>query len=243
MRSLIILVSTLALAGCNMAAEAQSGDIAPASGEGNRRSYQVGSFNAVALGGHHNVIVTVGPAPSVRAEGDPDELDRLEIRIKEGRLHIGQKKERNWSFGSRPPVTVHVTVPTLAKASVGGSGEIRIDKVEGDSFEASIGGSGEIDVAALQVRNAAFSVGGSGTVRAVGRADAADVSIAGSGEVDTAGLEARNAQIKVAGSGDARLRALETAQVSIAGSGDVTVSGPAKCTLKKAGSGDLHCGG
>ena len=35
-----------------------------------QRSFQVGQFQAVSLEGSHDVVVTVGGAPSVRAEGD-----------------------------------------------------------------------------------------------------------------------------------------------------------------------------
>lgn len=242
MRSFAIFVSTLALAGCNISAEARSGDVAPASGAGNQRSYQVGQFNAVSLGGHHDVTVQVGPSPSVRAEGDSDELDKLEIRMSDGGIHIGQK-ERNWSFGKSRPLKVFVTVPALAKASIGGSGRMQIDRVQGESFQGSIGGSGNMMIGTLQVRDAGFSIGGSGTIKAAGRAETANLRVAGSGDADISGVEVRTAEIKVAGSGDARVRATEAAKVSIAGSGDVTVTGPAKCTVKKAGSGKLRCGG
>jgi len=242
MRSMIILASTAALAACNMSAEAHSGDTLAASGAGNQRTYQVSGFDGVSLGGHHNVIVKVGQGHSVRAEGDSEELDRLELRIKEGRLHIGQKKQNGWSFGHRPAVTVHVTVPALAKASVGGSGTIQVDQVQGRSFEASVGGSGDINIGSLRVQDAAFSVAGSGTIKAAGAAANARMKIAGSGDIDAAAFEARSAEVKIAGSGDARLRATETANVSIAGSGDVTVDGPAKCSVRKAGSGSLNCG-
>src|SRR3546814_8733155 len=70
------------------------------------------------------------------------------------------KKDRGWfgSSGSRRPVTVYVTTPILAGAAIGGSGDMRIDAVEGGSFSASIGGSGDMDIASLRVRSADFSI-------------------------------------------------------------------------------------
>lgn len=243
MRAAVILLSTIALAACNMVADAQEGDAAPASVQGTQRTYQVGSFDSVSLGGHHNVVVQVGPAASVRAEGSAEDLERLEIRVKDGDLHIGTRKGK-WgvNFNSRhDPVTVYVTTPALAAAAIGGSGDMRIDKVEGGEFSASIGGSGDIDVASLKVKQASFAIAGSGTIRAAGTAGATDISVAGSGDVDVAGLESREASVSIVGSGDVRARAMETASVSIMGSGDVAMSGTAKCSISKMGSGDVRC--
>ena len=245
MRAALILVPALALAACNIVADAQEGAGDQAQGETTQRDYQVGAFDSVSLGGHHNVVVQVGPAVSVRAQGSAAELDRLEIEVRDGDLHIGTKKGEKWSIGfnrDRPPVTIYVTTPSLAAASIGGSGDMKIDKVEGDGFSAAIGGSGDMQIASLRVGTADFSIAGSGGIRAAGTAQRTDVSIAGSGDVSLAELESRSASVSIVGSGDVSARAMETADVSIMGSGDVAISGPAKCTISKMGSGDVRCG-
>ena len=245
MRAALILASALALGACNMAADAQGGDEPAGSREMAQRSYQVGDFNAVALGGHHNVVVTVGPAVSVRAEGEVRELDRLEIKVEDGSLEIGTKRDKRWKHGWRnsKPVTVYVTVPALRAAAIGGSGDMRIDRVEGDRFEAAIGGSGNMDIAQMRVGEAGFSIAGSGNIQAVGSAGKSDVSIAGSGDVNVSAVESRTTSVSIVGSGDVSARAMETANVSIMGSGDVSISGPAKCSVSKMGSGDVRCEG
>lgn len=237
MRTGLILASTLALGACSIATDAH--------GETVKRGYEVGAFDAVSLGGHHNVVVTVGPKASVRAEGDSEEIEKLEIRVENGDLHIGQKKRKGWnmSFGSHgKPVTVYVTTPSLKAAAIGGSGDMRIDKVQGAAFEASIGGSGDMDIASLKVESASFSVAGSGGIKAAGSASATDVSIAGSGDVDLSGVKSRAASVSIVGSGDVRAHAAESASVSIMGSGNVAISGGAKCKVSKMGSGDVSCG-
>ncbi|HET9428786.1 MAG TPA: head GIN domain-containing protein [Allosphingosinicella sp.] len=240
MRSAIALVSAIILTACN-AADAQKGESAEASGAGTERSFQVGSFDSVALGGHHNVVVTVGGAPSVRAEGDERELADLEISTRGSELRIGTKDHTGWR-GRRHAVTVYVTLPALTKASIGGSGDMRIDNVQGSRFEAAIGGSGNIEIASLRVQDGRFAVAGSGNIRASGgQAQSTDISIAGSGDIDLGGVESRNAEVSVVGSGDVRLRASEAASVTVMGSGDVNVAGPARCSVRKMGSGDVHC--
>lgn len=211
-----------------------------------QRDFQVaGPFDRIALAGSPDVVVTVGGAPSVRAEGDADTLDRLEITSDGGQLHIGLRNSSGGWFrwGHHRGVTVHVTVPALAAASITGSGDMRIDRVQGPRFAGAVTGSGDMNVGAVAVGEASFSVTGSGDITAAGRAQRASAAVTGSGDVRLGGLEAANATLSVMGSGDIGIRATETAAVELRGSGDITVAGPAHCTISKSGSGDVRCGG
>ena len=238
-----ILLSNLALVACNMSADAQEADRGDrGGGPVTQRSFDLAGFDAVGLAGSPNVLVTVGGAHSVRAEGDAETLDRLELRVEDGTLKIGTKKG-SWSVGwtNRARTIIHVTVPALRGVSVAGSGDIRVDRVQGEAFEASVAGSGDIELAQLQVGSANFSVAGSGNIKARGTAQQASASVAGSGDIDAGALQSRTATASVMGSGDVRLAATETANISIMGSGDVYVSGPARCSINKRGSGEVHC--
>jgi hypothetical protein len=233
-----ILIPVLALGACSM------GDASEGSGQKGRRDFPVGAFDKISLTGSSNVVVTVGGAPSVRAEGDTALLEKLEIKVENGVLRIGYKKG-NWSFGwgkDHGPVTVHVSAPSLTGAEVAGSGGMKIDKVAGGDFAGEIAGSGEIELASLSARNASFSIAGSGGVTARGTAETADFDITGSGDVRAAGLQVKRAKVSIAGSGNVEARAVETASIDIMGSGDVVITGGAKCSVNKMGAGDVRCG-
>lgn len=243
MRIAAALVTALVLAACNVVADAQENG-RESSGRVGQRSFDVGGFDGVAMGGAYDVVIEVGPAHLVRAEGDEDELARMEVKVEDGDLHIGRKKGERWSVGwrrHRHPVTVYVTTPALRSASIGGAGDMRIDKVEGRKFQASIGGAGDMRIGSIRVDQASFSIAGSGGITAVGSAGSTEISIAGSGDMHLDGLESRTADISIVGSGDVRARALETADISIMGSGDVSLGGGAKCNVTKMGSGDVRC--
>lgn len=244
MRLAAILMSTLAIAACNMGANAQERGGVGDGGPVTQRSYQLSGFDAVGSGGSQEVIVTVGGAHSVRAEGPTEALDRLEIKVEDGTLKIGNKKSSNWNVGwnrDRPKTIVYVTLPAIRSVAVAGSGDMRVDRVQGDSFQSSIAGSGDIEIGQVQVAQAKFSVAGSGNIKAAGTAQTSSVSIAGSGDVDLGGLQVRTASASVAGSGDIRIHASDTADISIVGSGDVEVGGSAKCNVSRRGSGEVRC--
>jgi hypothetical protein len=233
MRSILVL--PFLLAACNASSEAET----PSSMPG-QRSFGVRDFNAVALGGRHNVVVREGKAYEVRAEGPEEVLEDLEIEVRGHTLRI-EERHRRWGRGERGTATIFVTAPAIEAASIGGSGDISIDKVSGSRFAASIGGSGDIAVGEMRVEDATFSIAGSGKLTVAGRADSVKLSIAGSGDIDAVQLASRTAHVSVAGSGDAALRASEAARVSLVGSGDVTIHGNPKCSVSRFGSGNVHC--
>src|SRR3954471_11373221 len=168
------------------------------------QNFPVGAFSKVALGGSANVVVAVGGAPSFRAEGDAERIGRMEIRVDGDTLEIGSKRHgfSGWNH-ENGKVTVYVTVPSLAAASIGGSGDMNIDRVQGGAFSASIGGSGDMRIGQLQASTTDFSIAGSGGITAAGKAQGAQLAIAGSGDLDLAGLEVRTADVSVMGSGNA----------------------------------------
>jgi hypothetical protein len=239
MRHALWLIPGLALAGaCSVSAGSpEHGDTRPG-----QRDFQVGTFQSVELAGSPDVTVTVGGAPSVRAEGPQNALDRLDIRVENGALKIGTRRDgffsRDHDLGR---VTIHVTAPALNAASITGSGDMHIDHAEAATFAASIGGSGDMDIGALRAREATFSIAGSGNIRAGGSADRSRISIAGSGDARLDRFQTGDAEVSIVGSGGTRLRASGSVSGSIMGSGDVAVSGTTRCTVSKMGSGDLRC--
>jgi hypothetical protein len=240
----LAIIGTL-LAACACTSANGNGDRQGATAEpgaSGQRAFEVGAFQSVELAGPHDVVVTVGGAPSVRAEGDAEAIERLHIRVEDGELKVGTRRD-SWFSGARHGrATVYVTAPSLTGVSVAGSGGMRVDRIQAETFDASIAGSGNLDIAALQARRAEFSIAGSGNITAAGTAEQAEVDIAGSGNARLDSLQARRAEVSIAGSGDINLQASEAVEGSIMGAGNVNVRGTARCSVTKMGSGEARCG-
>ena len=204
------------------------------------RVYELADFDAIRLSGSHDVFVKTGATVSVRAEGAEKALDALDVAVSDGTLSIGSRRSGIFGVRRGGAVAVHVTVPGLRRASIAGSGEIRVDKVQGSSFEAAIAGSGDIRIDDMDVEDARFSIAGSGDVKACGRAQTAGMKIAGSGDGDLSQLLVEDAEIAIRGSGDVHAHATGSARVSIRGAGDVKLAGGATCTIDQAGSGRVQ---
>lgn len=240
-----MIVAALPLAACGAVLGSANGEeaAAQASGTATSRSYQMSGFDGVSLRGPDSVDVHVGPGFAIRADGPSEELDQLELTIKDGKLRIGRKTQRRWFGGGGHHKALHLTVslPRLQAADIAGSGTMNIDRVQG-AFSGSIAGSGDLNVTDLRGPSADLSIAGSGDMRLSGSVDRLKASIAGSGDVDGRGLHARSADVSIMGSGNLLGQVDGPATISIMGSGDVTLGKGAQCSVNRMGSGSAHCG-
>ncbi|MBB6504776.1 hypothetical protein F4693_001753 [Sphingomonas endophytica] len=238
MRSMI-LAALLPLVACGNNANIDGQEV-PAQGAGATRTYDVRDFSTVKLAGSDDVDVRVGGSFSVRAEGDPQVLDRITVTRDGDRLTISRRRSSSWQRGK---ARVFVTLPRLTAASLDGSGDLAIDQVRGGGFDARLAGSGNLRIAQVAADSLALSLAGSGNIATSGQTGQLSLNLAGSGNVDATALVAREAAIKSAGSGSIRATVRGPATVSLVGSGDVDLGGGARCTVRKAGSGTVRCGG
>lgn len=218
------------------------GGLAAAQGEG-QRQFAVGSFDEIAANGPHRVVVNVGERGAVRAHGTAATLDKMEVVVVGGQLHIRPKKEyrRNFSWRGLPPATFYVTAPTLEGVSLAGSGDMTVDRVRARRFHASVAGSGGLDIGTVDAPETSFSIAGSGTVTVGGRTSVTEISLAGSGNLRGRGFVSKTASVSIAGSGDAEFSATESARISIVGSGGARIRGTGNCTVSRIGSGQARC--
>ena len=237
------LLAAVPLAACSFHSDDSDRPGVAGSGSGTTRTFAVADFTGLALRGSDDVDVRVGTGFSVRAEGPSKELDKLRIERVGDTLRIGRKNQSGFNWGNNDDdVKVFVTMPMVNAAAIAGSGDMTIDRVEGQRFDGDTAGSGNLTVSALAVRTAKLAIAGSGNMTLKGSADRLDISIAGSGDVDASGVKATGASVSVAGSGGVRADVTGTASVSVMGSGDVDLGKGAKCSTTKMGSGTVTCG-
>ena len=79
------------------------------------RSYRVGSFDTVASIGPNVVIVHLGGAPAVTAQGPAETLDKMEVVVENGDLQIRPRREfrDHFDWHGVKPATFTVTAPRL----------------------------------------------------------------------------------------------------------------------------------
>jgi hypothetical protein len=239
MRALFVTLSALAMTACGPLVENGGGRSGLSNGQA-LSELELEEFDSVSLRGPDNVVVEHGDAFDIRIEGDDDIVALIEFEIHDGTLQIARKRRSGFSVRSNS-ATVHITMPAINSASLRGSGDMQIDRAEGEEFEASVAGSGSITIAALETVRAGLDIAGSGNISAAGTVADIDIDIAGSGDVEGADLRVERAEVGIRGSGNVEIFATEEVSGRMVGSGDVRVRGGAQCTARSVGSGSLNC--
>lgn len=177
----------------------------------------VGDFRAISSTGSGDVVVRIGPRPSLSVTAESNILPLLVTEVRGDRLEL---KSRG-SYRTRHSPRYTITVPDLRALEIVGSGDGRIEGLANREFRASISGSGNIV--------------------ASGRTGSLSLNIAGSGDADTRALQAGRVAVSIAGSGDARVRTNGPLTGSIAGSGNIRYAGrPTVVQVTRAGSGTIR---
>lgn len=177
-------------------------------------------FDGVANGIAADIVVTKGDNFKVEYEGDEKLLENLIVEVKNGSLNLRNKKEFGWNYSKNGKTVFYVTMPSLKKVALGGSGDFRSN---GDFKEDKI----------------EIALGGSGDVKLSGFARKQDIAIGGSGDVDLSNMTGESAEVAIGGSGNVRVNVSEKLNVAIAGSGDVKYKGNPSVKQSVVGSGDV----
>lgn len=205
--------------------------------------------SAITLMGPDQVIVTQGEDFSVTIDGKSADAGALRFLLNEGMLSISRSREKSdaddeSTGGKNKPAIVQVTVPSLEKITLAGSGEFICDGLtdwDEDEAQVIITGSGKAQISGLSGGALNVAIAGSGTCQAQGSVDSLNLNIAGSGHADLAELKAGEANVSIAGSGKATFASDGEVSAHIMGSGQVNVRGNARCTVQSFGSGSLVC--
>ncbi len=209
----VVVPLGLALAGCTTWGVTHEG-----SGRVSSAPREVPSFDAVHVRGSAELAASVGPAQSLEISWDDNLHEHVRTDVEGTTLVISLDPG---SYSSKQPLRVRVSTPKLAQLEIHGSGDARVEGLDGAGFRASVHGSGSIE--------------------ALGRCAASELAIHGSGNADFHALEASTAKVEIHGSGDVKVYAAKELDVSVHGSGDVLVYGePAVLNKVVAGSGSVR---
>jgi hypothetical protein len=207
------------------------------------RAFPVTGFSRIQSNVPFDVHVHTGAAPSVRAQGPQEALDRLIVEVVNGELVIRSKAGSWWSGWNwhHEKALIEVSGPMLNAATLSGPGNLTIDLIRARTFNATLRGPGDLMIDAIETGDATFTLEGPGDLSVKGRAATAHVTLRGPGDVRASGLTVRDATVSLSGPGDIALGATGVVSGTLSGPGDISIHGGARCEISKHGPGDVSC--
>ncbi|WP_066629617.1 head GIN domain-containing protein [Labilibacter marinus] len=220
------------------------------------KELDVMEFDSFELDGSFDVEVHYGEEQKVVAVGQENIIDRLNTWVDNDHWNI-QLENGNYRHFS---LKVIITIPSLRRAIVDGSGDIRIESalfadktsliVEGsgnmdvvadvdasDELLLIIDGSGNISASHIETTKLDTRIEGSGNISLAGEVDTQSIVIDGSGNYKAFDLTSDTCNVRVEGSGNVQVTVGDRLNVNIEGSGDVHYKGDAITDINIDGSG------
>lgn len=175
------------------------------------QSYDFSGFTVIDASAGVDVEVTVGGSYSVRAEGEPEALERLKIERDGDALEIGRTHDRAFfSPGRKWKVTVYVTMPELNGVDASSGADVVASGIDAGDFSASVSSGADATLS-----------GSCATIRADGSSGA---------DLNARDLECENAIADVSSGADLTLYASQSLEADASSGGDITVYGSPKNT-------------
>ncbi len=208
-------------------------------GEGPKvtKTLEVADFTGFTIGVGGDVYLKQGSKQSVTIEAQQNIIDNILTNVENKEWKIKFEK----SVRNHDGIKIYITIPTLTKAYVSGSGDIKGEtKFTGlENLVVGISGSGDVSME-VEAKAIESKISGSGNIRLSGSADSNNINISGSGDILAENLNTKKCTVRVSGSGDCKVSADETLDVQVSGSGDVYYKGSPKVKAKVSGSGNVE---
>ena len=196
------------------------------SAQSDNREVPVENIDRLDAGGKFDLVYVPGDRASLRFEGDVDDIDDLDIDIRDGELEIRQTGGiRRWFGGYRNlDVTVYVTGPDVR------------------SFSFSRGIDAELNE--LAIADIRLNVSTGASVDAQGTCDSADINISTGADLDGRDLVCGRVSVNASTGSDMSINAQDSLTASVSTGADVrSLTDPRDLRIRTSTGGDVHVNG
>lgn len=205
--------------------------------------FEVDDFAAIEASVVGNVVITQSNTTSVTAEGSEEMLDKLEVRVNNGKLILEMDNHhRNLFKKNAGKLTIRIATPTLTEIDFEGVGNITIEGTfNTPQLVINSEGVGNLTAYNLQSEYVKISSEGVGNTTVGGKAGKVEIDSEGVGNVEADKLIAREAIVSSEGVGNVSCYASEYLKANSQGIGNVNYYGkPKETVLSKDGIGKIR---
>ena len=216
------------------------------------RTYDLTGFDSVNISTGVRAIVTTGSPHSVRIDArDTTTLDRLDVSVVGGRLHIGFA--RNFidfilngglmdllRFGADFNVTAYITVPTLNGAEASSGGQIEASNVKSDRFRADASSGGAVTLLAVSGGDFRAEASSGGRIEIEGTATELDANVSSGASLRADRLTALRGRLEASSGGRLETTVTTRVRANASSGGYVEIMGnPAERDINSSSGGHV----
>jgi hypothetical protein len=201
------------------------------------RTYDLNGFDTVIATTGVRAIIITGGAHSVRVEArDATTLDRLDVSVAGGRLHVGFA--RNFidfvfngglmdllRFGGDLGVTAYITLPALNGVEASSGGRIEASNIKSDRFRADASSGGQLTLLAISGGDVRVDVASGGNAEIEGTATELDASVSSGGNLRADRLSSGRGRLEASSGGHMEATITTRLRANASSGGHIDISG------------------
>lgn len=124
--------------------------VAAAPAQAETKTYALKDFTAIDISAGLSAKIEVGGSYAVRAEGTPEALERLDIRVEGGALVLARKHQMGWGWNkSSGRVTIYVTAPKIDAIEASSGSSASAAGVDSPDFRADVSSGAALSVSGV----------------------------------------------------------------------------------------------
>ncbi len=206
------------------------------------KTFPVPSFSSIKFDAVAKVIYTQSNKVSLRAEGDKEMVNNLDISVKKNVLKIDHK--RRFNSKNKKSLTIYISSPTIEAIDVEGVGNWNLEgKIKADNLKIKFEGVGNFEALNLESQTIKADYKGVGNLTLGGSTEFIEIESEGVGSVNTQKLIAKNAVVRSSGVGSVKCYASDSIDLNNNGVGSLTYYGnPTVKNMNNSGVGKIKQG-
>ena len=205
------------------------------SGSNTSRTYNLSSFDKLAIYGVAEVQITKSSTQSVRVEGQQNILNDLNVSVNSSQLSVGE----NNCFENLNTLKIFISVPSLMGIKTSGvCTVISPDSFTENEFAVNISGISNMSLN-LNVQDFSLNNSGDGNVSISGNAANQMYTTEGEFNASCFGLVSEHADIDASGITNMEVNVSNTLKVKMSGSGTIYYKGTPSINSNISGSGTI----
>lgn len=201
------------------------------------RSYDLTGFDTVIVSTGVRALVTTGSSFSVRIEArEAATLDRLDVSVVGGRLHIGLSRNMldfllNGGFiemlrsGGTLDITAYVTLPALNGAEASSGGQIEASNVKSERFRGDASSGGRVMLLGVSGGDYRVAASSGGHLEIEGSSAEIDVAVSSGGRVRADRLSAQRGRLEASSGGSVEATVTNRVRANASSGGHIEVLG------------------
>jgi Putative auto-transporter adhesin, head GIN domain len=195
-----------------------------------RRPFRLDGFTRLDVQDAFNVSVRRGETDSVVLRVDDNLVDRLDVRVTSGELHIGLRPRTSTRHAT---LEAEVTMRSLTAIAAGGASEVTLpDVTDSEHLEVKLSGASRLE-GGFAAGTATFGLSGSSDAEIHGTGTTVTVEARGASQLSMDEFQIGSLSVSLSGASQASVSVTDTIAADLSGASILTYRGDPTFTRRK----------